>query len=76
MKISKGEVNSVGFNIEIKYADLEEAESNSLHMPELNFYIDKIMELSVTKAKGRKLVFSSFHTDAIIGIRLKQVTFL
>jgi glycerophosphoryl diester phosphodiesterase len=69
------EEKSVGFNIEIKYPDVDEAEANHLAMAEINFYVDKIINASLEKAKNRHLVFSSFHTDVIIGVKLKQVSF-
>lgn len=35
---------NVGFNVEVKYPDTKEAEDNHLDYPELNLYVDRILQ--------------------------------
>ncbi|KAI8806806.1 Glycerophosphoryl diester phosphodiesterase family-domain-containing protein [Cladochytrium replicatum] len=62
----------LGFNIEVKYPLLEEAEADNLHMLDLNAYIDAILEI-VHRAGGRReIIFSSFHPEACLLLHYKQ----
>ncbi|KAJ3049678.1 Glycerophosphocholine phosphodiesterase [Rhizophlyctis rosea] len=62
----------VGFNIEVKYPNLEEAEMEDLHSIEINVFVDKILEVVFEQAKGRNIYFSSFHPEVCWMLSLKQ----
>ena len=65
---------NLGFNVEIKYPNKLEAEQNKLLFPELNTFIDGIIKVVNEFSNGRRIIYSSFHPDAIIATRLKQTT--
>lgn len=68
---------NVGFNIEIKYPMLDEAEKESMGeiAIELNTYVDTILKTVYDEnLTGRDIIFSSFHPDVCMLLSLKQPT--
>ncbi|KAI9190800.1 Glycerophosphoryl diester phosphodiesterase family-domain-containing protein [Polychytrium aggregatum] len=63
---------SIGFNIEIKYPNLEEAEECNLQFTELNQFVDIIVSCVLEEAASRDIIFSSFHPEACLMANLKQ----
>lgn len=68
---------NVGFNIELKYPMLDEAEHESMGEIgfDLNFYVDTILKVVYDEnTTGRDILFSSFHPDICLLLSLKQPT--
>ncbi|CUM67957.1 uncharacterized protein PRCAT00005670001 [Priceomyces carsonii] len=68
---------NVGFNIELKYPMLDEAEHESMGeiAIDLNFYVDTILKVVYDEnTTGRDILFSSFHPDVCLLLSLKQPT--
>ncbi|KAI5968177.1 GDE1 [Candida pseudojiufengensis] len=68
---------NVGFNIELKYPMLDEAEQESMGeiSIDLNLYLDTILKLIYDEnLNNRHIVFSSFHPDVCLLLSLKQPT--
>lgn len=68
---------NVGFNIELKYPMLDEAESESMGEVafDMNFYVDTILKVVYDEnTTGRDILFSSFHPDICLLLSLKQPT--
>ncbi|KAK7680906.1 Glycerophosphocholine phosphodiesterase [Cerrena zonata] len=68
---------NVGFNIELKYPMLDEAEMESMGeiAIDLNFYVDTILKVVYDEnITGRDIIFSSFHPDICLLLSLKQPT--
>ncbi|KAI5956274.1 GDE1 [Candida jiufengensis] len=68
---------NVGFNIELKYPMLDEAEQESMGeiAIDLNLYLDTILKVIYDEnLNGRHIVFSSFHPDVCLLLSLKQPT--
>lgn len=65
---------NVGFNIECKYPMLDEAEQEDISRVaiELNHWVDSVLNVVYENAKGRDIIFSSFHPDICIMLSLKQ----
>ena len=63
----------MGFNIEVKYPNAEEAEAEDLAHPEINFFCDRILDVVFEHAKERNLYFSSFHPEVCLLMCKKQV---
>lgn len=69
--------NNVGFNIELKYPMLDEAEQESMGeiAIDMNFYVDTILKVVYDEnTSGRDILFSSFHPDICLLLSLKQPT--
>lgn len=69
--------SNVGFNIEIKYPMLDEAENESMGEVaiDLNKYVDTILKTVYDENRtGRDIIFSSFHPDVCVLLSLKQPT--
>ncbi|GAA5810534.1 hypothetical protein MFLAVUS_003957 [Mucor flavus] len=66
--------NTAGFNIEVKYPMIDEAEQDELtQFQELNIYVDTILECVYDHAKqDRHIIFSSFHPEICLALNLKQ----
>jgi glycerophosphodiester phosphodiesterase len=66
--------NTAGFNIEIKYPMIDEAEQDDLtQFQELNIYVDTILECIYDHAgPDRHIIFSSFHPEICLALNLKQ----
>ncbi|KAJ3300308.1 Glycerophosphocholine phosphodiesterase [Borealophlyctis nickersoniae] len=62
----------VGFNIEVKYPNLEEAEKEDLHNAEINLFCDRILEVVFEHAGDRNIYFSSFHPEICWMMSMKQ----
>lgn len=64
----------VGFNIECKYPMLDESQSEDMDnfAIELNFWVDTVLKTVYDHAKGRDIIFSSFHPEVCIMLSLKQ----
>ena len=68
---------NVGFNIELKYPMLDEAEHESMGEVafDMNFYVDTILKVIYDEnTTGRDILFSSFHPDICLLLSLKQPT--
>lgn len=68
---------SVGFNIELKYPMLDEAEQESMGeiAIDLNFYVDTILKVVYDEnTTGRDIILLSFHPDICLLLSLKQPT--
>ncbi|KAL8602133.1 hypothetical protein ACOMHN_007402 [Nucella lapillus] len=63
----------VGFNIEIKYPQvLETGENEEDNFFDSNHFIDTILAVVLKYAGNRKIIFSTFHADTCVMVRLKQ----
>lgn len=68
---------NVGFNIEIKYPMLDEAQLESIGEItfDINHYVDTILQMVYDEnLTGRDIIFSSFHPDVCLLLSLKQPT--
>lgn len=68
---------NVGFNIELKYPMLDEAQLESMgeFAFDMNFYVDTILKVVYDEnTSGRDILFSSFHPDICALLSLKQPT--
>lgn len=68
---------NVGFNIELKYPMLDEAQLESMGEVayDMNFYVDTILKTVYEEnTSGRDILFSSFHPDICLLLSLKQPT--
>lgn len=68
---------TVGFNIELKYPMLDEAEEESTGeiAIDLNYYVDTILKCVYDEnTTGRDIIFSSFHPDVCLLLSMKQPT--
>ncbi|ORY85666.1 Glycerophosphoryl diester phosphodiesterase family-domain-containing protein [Protomyces lactucae-debilis] len=67
---------NVGFNIECKYPMLSEAEAEEMDNTaiEINQWVDTVLQCVFDHAKGRDIIFSSFHPDICLLLALKQPT--
>ncbi|KAJ3275111.1 Glycerophosphocholine phosphodiesterase [Terramyces sp. JEL0728] len=61
-----------GFNIEVKYPNLEEAQEETLYHAEINTFCDEILQVVFKNAGNRKVYFSSFHPEMCLLLKLKQ----
>ncbi|KAF9972975.1 Glycerophosphocholine phosphodiesterase [Actinomortierella ambigua] len=66
-----------GFNIEVKYPMLDEAEEANipLYCHEMNLFVDRVLQEVYDHDKthpDRKIIFSSFHPDICLLLNLKQ----
>lgn len=68
--------SNIGFNMELKYPMLDEAESESMGEVafDMNFYVDTILKVVYDENNGRDILFSSFHPDICLLLSLKQPT--
>ncbi|KAI8904579.1 Glycerophosphoryl diester phosphodiesterase family-domain-containing protein [Powellomyces hirtus] len=62
----------IGFNIEVKYPNLEEAEQDDLHNAEINVFCDRVLEVVFDHARDRNIYFSSFHPEICWMLSMKQ----
>ncbi|CAG8559760.1 16394_t:CDS:10 [Funneliformis mosseae] len=64
----------IGFNIEVKYPMIDEAEADDLpsYHTELNFFVDTILQCVYDNAQDRNIIFSSFHPDICLMLAFKQ----
>ncbi|KAI9099862.1 Glycerophosphoryl diester phosphodiesterase family-domain-containing protein [Phlyctochytrium arcticum] len=62
----------IGFNIEVKYPNLHEAEECELQNAEINLFCDKILEVVFEYTGDRKLYFSSFQPEICWMLSVKQ----
>ncbi|KAI0025720.1 Glycerophosphoryl diester phosphodiesterase family-domain-containing protein [Xylariomycetidae sp. FL0641] len=67
----------VGFNIEMKYPMLYEAEelNMSKHWIEINHFCDVVLNKVYDMAGNRHIIFSSFNPDICLCLRFKQSNF-
>ncbi|KAK6456989.1 Glycerophosphoryl diester phosphodiesterase family-domain-containing protein [Scheffersomyces xylosifermentans] len=68
---------NVGFNMELKYPMLDEAEQESMGeiAIDMNHYVDTILKVIYDEnASGRDILFSSFHPDICVYLSMKQPT--
>lgn len=68
---------NAGFNIELKYPMLDESQLDDIGQIafEMNYFCDTILSMVYEMYKGRDIVFSSFHPDICMMMRMKQPTF-
>ncbi|KAI8051958.1 Glycerophosphoryl diester phosphodiesterase family-domain-containing protein [Syncephalis plumigaleata] len=64
-----------GFNIEVKYPMLDEAEPDRLRPIDLNIFVDRVLDCVYTHAGDRNILFSSFHPDICRLLSRKQPNF-
>ena len=69
----KGVPTKIGFNIEVKYPNTEEAEADGLNNAEINLFCDRILDAVFSFAKERNIYFSSFHPEICLLMCKKQV---
>lgn len=64
----------MGFNIEVKYPGPHTKEVKNLlvQSPEINQYVDSILQCIYDHASDRNIMFSSFHPDICLLLSLKQ----
>ncbi|KNC99854.1 uncharacterized protein SPPG_05227 [Spizellomyces punctatus DAOM BR117] len=62
----------IGFNVEVKYPNLQEAEQDELQNAEINVFCDKILEGIFDNAGDRNIYFSSFHPEVCWMLSMKQ----
>src|SRR3954468_8804354 len=64
----------IGFNIEVKYPMVDEAEKDGLQLyhTELNLFVDSILKCVFDHAQTRSIIFSSFHPDICLMLAFKQ----
>ena len=64
----------IGFNIEMKYPMLFESEEQGMdtYAVELNSFVDVVLTKVYDLAKGRNVIFSSFHPDICLLLSFKQ----
>ncbi|EGV60926.1 Glycerophosphocholine phosphodiesterase [Yamadazyma tenuis] len=68
---------NVGFNIEVKYPMLDEAQEESMGdiAYDVNHYVDTILQVVYDEnLTGRDIILSSFHPDVCLMLSLKQPT--
>jgi glycerophosphodiester phosphodiesterase len=63
---------NIGFNIELKVPLEDEAEREGIPMVDLDDYGEKVLACVFANAKGRKILFSSFHPDVCSVFARKQ----
>lgn len=65
---------TVGFNIELKYPMLDEAQSEDMGLVgvDLNFFVDTVLKVVYDHSEGRDIILSSFHPDVCLLLSLKQ----
>lgn len=65
---------NVGFNIECKYPMRDEAEQEDMGevAVDINVYVDTVLRSVYDCAKGRDVIFLSFHPDVCVLLLLKQ----
>ncbi|CAG8517848.1 33345_t:CDS:2, partial [Racocetra persica] len=74
----KGVPVNIGFNIEVKYPMVVEAEEFKLHpfYTELNSFCDAILKCVYEHAQSeRKIIFSSFHPEICLMLAFKQPSY-
>ncbi|KAI8641761.1 Glycerophosphoryl diester phosphodiesterase family-domain-containing protein [Parasitella parasitica] len=73
-EVLKSVPKSAGFNIEVKYPMIDEAEQDELtQFQELNIYVDTILECVYNNVQhDRHIIFSSFHPEICLALNLKQ----
>ncbi|KAJ3022091.1 Glycerophosphocholine phosphodiesterase [Thoreauomyces humboldtii] len=62
----------IGFNVEVKYPNLEEAEIHNLQNAEINLFCDRVLEVIFDCAADRNIYFSSFHPEVCWMLSMKQ----
>ena len=64
----------ISFNIEMKYPMLFETEEQEMdtYAVELNSFVDAVLTTVYNLAKGRDIIFSSFHPDVCLALAFKQ----
>ncbi|RVE40680.1 hypothetical protein evm_014669, partial [Chilo suppressalis] len=63
----------VGFNVELKWTMEMDDGTFELNNPfDMNTYVDKVLEVVLKNAGGRRIVFSCFNPDICTMVRYKQ----
>jgi len=68
---------SIGFNIEMKYPMLDEAEDHQMdtYAIELNSFVDTVLQKVYDLGESRNIIFSSFNPDVCLLLSFKQPNF-
>lgn len=68
---------NAGFNMELKYPMLDESQLDDIGQIafEMNYFCDTILKMVYELCSTRDIVFSSFHPDICMIMRMKQPTF-
>lgn len=68
---------SIGFNIEMKYPMLQEAEEHEMdtYAIELNSFVDTVLQKVYDLGGARNIIFSSFNPDICLLLSFKQPNF-
>lgn len=67
--------NGIGINVEIKYPLDEEKVSNGLDgILEIPRYVENVLKV-VEKYQNRNIIYSSFHPDVVIYLKLRQASY-
>jgi glycerophosphodiester phosphodiesterase len=68
---------SIGFNIEMKYPMLQEAEDHEMdtYAIELNSFVDTVLQKVYDLGGARNIIFSSFNPDVCLLLSFKQPNF-
>jgi glycerophosphodiester phosphodiesterase len=68
---------SIGFNIEMKYPMLDEAEDHEMdtYAIELNSFVDTVLQKVYDLGESRNIIFSSFNPDVCLLLSFKQPNF-
>eukprot|EP00760_Papus_ankaliazontas_P008483 PhM_4_TR1383/c0_g1_i1/m.12791/K18695/GPCPD1; glycerophosphocholine phosphodiesterase GPCPD1 len=67
--------SQIGFNVEVKFPLEVGTEDTLLGLGvyrDLNSYVDSILRVTFDHAKERRVIFSTFHPDIAVLLRLKQ----
>lgn len=70
--------DKIGFNIEVKWAQLLDNGATEDHLEghiDKNLYVDRILEVVLSKAANRRIIFSCFDADICVMLRNKQNIF-
>jgi glycerophosphodiester phosphodiesterase len=64
----------IGFNIEMKYPRLDEAEEHDMdtYAVELNSFVDSVLTKVYDLCRNRNIIFSTFHPDICLLLSFKQ----
>eukprot|EP00842_Homolaphlyctis_polyrhiza_P006787 jgi/Hompol1/7109/HPOL_000652-RA len=72
-EVFKSVPDHTGFNIEVKYPNVQEAEKYHLDHPDINLFCDAILSVVLDHAYGtRAIYFSSFHPEICLLLCQKQ----
>lgn len=62
---------NVGFNIEVKYPNVNECEEFQLVDADLNVFVDAVLSCVYNFGGSRSIIFSSFHPETCLMLNAK-----